>query len=141
MTIGEVAARAGIATSAIRFYEKAALLKPPVRVNGRRIYSAEAVHHLVIVRFAKANGFTLPEIRLLLRGFPESTPASIRWKKMARGKIAELEASITRAKAMKEMLESLAAHCRCRTLEQCAQGIARSLGGCRPSARRSARSQ
>jgi MerR family transcriptional regulator, redox-sensitive transcriptional activator SoxR len=140
MTIGEVATRAGIATSAIRFYEKAGLLKPPMRVNGRRIYSEGAAHQLVLIRFAKANGFTLPEIRLLLRGFPESTPASVRWKKMARGKIAELEASITKAKAMKEMLESLAAHCRCRTLEQCAQGIAKSLDGCRPSSRRSSRS-
>ena len=127
MTIGEVAKGAGIATSAIRFYEKAGLLKPPLRVNGRRIYSEGAAHQLVIIRFAKANGFTLPEIRLLFRGFPESTPASVRWKKMARGKIAELEASIVKAKAMKEILESLAAHCHCRTLEQCARGLARHL--------------
>ena len=125
MTIGEVAARAGIAPSAIRFYEKAGLLKPPARVNGRRIYANGAVHQLVVILFAKANGFTIPEIRLLLRGFPESTPASVRWKKLARGKIAELEASIVKARAMKEMLDSIAAHCRCRTLEQCAQGLAR----------------
>jgi DNA-binding transcriptional MerR regulator len=129
MTIGELAARVGIAPSAIRFYEKSGLLKPPLRVNGRRIYSDSAVHQLVIIRFAKDNGFHLPEIQLLLRGFPESTPASVRWKKMARGKIAELEASIAKAKAMKEMLESLAAHCHCRTLEQCARGLARHLAG------------
>lgn len=135
MTIGEVAARAGIATSAIRFYEKAGLLKSPLRVNGRRIYSESAAHQLVVIRFAKANGFTLPEIRMLLRGFPESTPASVRWKKMARGKITELEASIAKAKAMKEMLESLAAHCHCRTLEQCARGLARHLSGGRQSPR------
>jgi len=127
MTIGEVAARAGIAPSAIRFYEKGGLLKPPVRLNGRRIYSEGAVHQLVVILFAKANGFTLPEIRLLSRGFPDSTPASVRWKKMARGKIAELEASIVKAKAMKGMLESLAAHCRCRSFEQCARGLARHL--------------
>jgi MerR family redox-sensitive transcriptional activator SoxR len=131
MTIGEVAKGAGIATSAIRFYEKAGLLKPPARVNGRRIYSDGDVHQLVVIRFAKANGFTLPEIRLLLRGFPESTSASVRWKKMARGKIAELESSIAKAKAMKEMLESLAAHCHCRNLEQCSKGLARHLTGSR----------
>jgi MerR family transcriptional regulator, redox-sensitive transcriptional activator SoxR len=129
MTIGELAKGAGIAPSAIRFYEKAGLLKAPARVNGRRIYSEGAAHQLVLIRFAKANGFTLPEIRLLLRGFPEATPASVRWKKMARAKIAELKASITKAKAMREMLESLAAHCHCRTLEQCSKGLARHLSG------------
>lgn len=138
MTIGEVAATAGLAASAIRYYEKAGLLKPPARINGRRVYSSEVLHQLVVIRFAKDNSFTLPEIKLLLRGFPETTPASVRWKKLARGKIAELESTIVRAQAMKEMLESLASHCRCRKLEQCAQGFARRLGMSTRSSKRSA---
>lgn len=124
MTIGELARRAGLATSAIRFYEKAGLLPAPARSNGRRVYSSEAVQQLVIIGFAKNTGFTLPEIKLLLRGFPERTPASARWKRLAKGKIAEMEAAIAKARAMKEMLESIMG-CRCRKLEQCAQGFAR----------------
>jgi MerR family redox-sensitive transcriptional activator SoxR len=135
MTIGEVAARAGLATSAIRYYEKAGLLKPPARVNGRRIYSADILHQLIVIRFAKDNAFTLPEIKRLLRGFPESTPASVRWKKLARVKIAELESTIAKAQAMKEMLESLASRCRCRSLAQCAQGFARRFAVASPSGR------
>jgi MerR family transcriptional regulator, redox-sensitive transcriptional activator SoxR len=125
MTIGEVAARAGLAASAIRFYEKAGLLKPPVRLNGRRVYSSSVLHQLIVIRFAKDNAFTLPEIRQLLSGFPETMPASSRWKKLAGKKITELESTIAKARAMKQMLESLASRCRCRTLEQCAAGFAR----------------
>jgi MerR family redox-sensitive transcriptional activator SoxR len=129
MTIGEVAAQAGLATSAIRYYERAGLLKPAPRANGRRIYSADVLHPLLIIRFAKETGFTLPEIRFLLHGFPQNTTASARWKKMARGKIVELEAALARTQTMKKMLEAIMC-CQCRTLEQCARGFARSKGKC-----------
>lgn len=123
MTIGEIAAQAGLATSAIRYYEKAGLLGVAARVNGRRVYPAEALHQLMIIGFAKNTGFTLAEVKLLLRGFPENTPASARWKKLAKGKIAEMEATIAKAATMKKMLESIMG-CRCRKLQQCAQGFA-----------------
>lgn len=134
MTIGEIAARAGLAASAIRYYEKAGLLPAAARTHGRRVYSAEALNQLMIIGFAKNTGFTLTEIRLLLRGFPESTPASARWKKLAKGKIAEMEATISKAEAMKKMLESIM-HCRCRKLEQCASGFARHPELWRPAER------
>jgi MerR family redox-sensitive transcriptional activator SoxR len=123
MTIGEVAERAGVKPSTIRYYEKAGLLTPPARINGRRIYAPQAMHQLVIILFAKNTGFTLKEIRLLLRGFPDTTPASARWKKLAGAKIIEIESTLAKARAMKKMLESLMS-CRCRKLDQCAQGIA-----------------
>ena len=123
MTIGEVARQAGVATSAIRFYERAGLLAPAERQSGRRRYQPEVLHQLVVIRFAKGTGFTLPEIRLLLRGFPEKTPASARWRKMARRKIMELEEIIAKSRAMKATLESVMS-CRCAKLAQCAQGFA-----------------
>jgi len=125
MTIGELAAGAGLAPSAIRYYEKAGVIQAPPRANGRRVYREDAVHQLVIICFAKATGFSLTEIKLLLHGFPPKTTASARWKKMARGKLVELEAILTKARAMKRVLESMMS-CRCRTLQQCAQGLARS---------------
>ncbi|MGH9746803.1 MAG: MerR family transcriptional regulator [Candidatus Acidiferrales bacterium] len=124
MRIGEVAAKAGLAPSAIRYYERAGLLRQTQRTNGRRVYSAEILHQLVIIEFAKETGFTLSEIKLLLHGFPERTPASARWKKMARGKIKQLEVALAKTKAMKDMLEAMTS-CRCRKLEQCAQGLER----------------
>ena len=124
MTIGEVAAKATIATSAIRYYERSGLLKQPLRKNGRRVYSDDVLHELVMIEFAKETGFTLSEIKLLLHGFPENTPASARWKKMAREKIHELDVALAKTKAMRDMLEAMTS-CRCRKLEQCAQGLER----------------
>ena len=135
MNIGKLAAQAGLATSAIRYYEKAGLLPTAARTNGRRVYPAEALNQLMVIGFAKNTGFTLTEIKLLLRGFPESTPASARWKKLAKGKIAEMQATIAKAEAMKKMLESITG-CRCRKLEQCAQGFARRPQLWRPAGRR-----
>jgi MerR family redox-sensitive transcriptional activator SoxR len=124
VTIGEVAAKATIATSAIRYYERSGLLKQPLRKNGRRVYSEGVLHQLVIIEFAKETGFTLSETKLLLHGFPENTPASARWKKMAREKIHELDVALAKTKAMRDMLEAMTS-CRCRKLEQCAQGLER----------------
>lgn len=124
MKIGELAVRAKLAASAIRYYEQEGLLAPPPRVGGIRVYGPQVMHELAVVQFAKDAGFTLPEIKQLLHGFPSSTPASERWKKLARRKIAEMEETIARARAMKTMLERVM-KCECRDLKQCAQGMAR----------------
>jgi MerR family redox-sensitive transcriptional activator SoxR len=124
VTIGEVAAKAALAASAIRYYERTGLLKQPLRKNGRRIYSDEVLHQLVIIEFAKETGFTLSETKLLLHGFPENTPASARWRKMASEKIRELDVALAKTKAMRDMLEAITS-CRCRKLDQCAEGLER----------------
>jgi MerR family redox-sensitive transcriptional activator SoxR len=123
MTIGEVAKRAGLQASAIRYYEKMGLLAAPSRNSGRRTYQPEVVHQLFIICFAKEIGFTLDEIRLLLHDFPENTSASVRWSKLARAKIAQMEQMIVKARAVKKMLESVM-ECKCQKLEDCARGLA-----------------
>jgi MerR family redox-sensitive transcriptional activator SoxR len=123
MTIGELAASSGLRPSAIRFYEKTGLLLAPARKNGRRVYASEATHRLFLISFAKDTGFSLPEIKLLLHGFPQSTTAGDRWRKLATSKIQQLEASIRKARAMEQMLRSIM-KCRCTTIDQCARGLA-----------------
>jgi MerR family transcriptional regulator, redox-sensitive transcriptional activator SoxR len=123
MTIGELAALTNLKPSAIRFYEKTGLLPAPTRKNGRRVYSPEAAHRLTLISFAKDTGFSLPEIKLLLHGFPPTTTAGARWRKLAASKIRELEAGIAKARAMEQILRSIM-KCRCTTLDQCAQGLA-----------------
>lgn len=132
MTIGELAAGSNLRPSAIRFYEKAGLLPAPARRNGRRVYATEAMHRLFLIGFAKDTGFSLPEIKLLLHGFPQSTTAGDRWRKLATSKIQQLEASIKKARAMEQMLRSIM-KCRCTTIDQCARGLAT----CMPKRRRS----
>jgi MerR family redox-sensitive transcriptional activator SoxR len=136
MTIGELAAISNLKPSAIRFYEKTGLLPPPARKNGRRVYSSEAANRLTLIGFAKDTGFSLPEIKLLLHGFPSTTTAGERWRKLATSKIDQLESSIAKARAMETMLRSIM-KCRCVTMEQCARGLAACLNT--PTARRARR--
>lgn len=123
MTIGELATLSNLKPSAIRFYEKTGLLPAPTRRNGRRVYSPETAHRLTLIGFAKETGFSLPEIKLFLHGFPTSTTAGDRWRKLATSKIAQLEASIAKARAMEQMLRNIM-KCRCTTIDQCARGLA-----------------
>ncbi len=66
LTIGEVAERAGLRTSALRYYEEAGLLEPTTRVSGQRRYDESALERLTVIQFCQQLGFTLAEIRLLL---------------------------------------------------------------------------
>lgn len=124
MTIGEVAAQAGVQASAIRYYEKLGLLMPALRRGGKRIYQPEILHQLSVVCFAKELGFSLEEIAVLLKDFPENAKASPRWNQLANAKIREMKDLITKATAVQKMLEKTL-HCRCATLEDCAEGLTR----------------
>jgi len=68
LTIGQVAAQAGIRTSSIRYYESVGVLPEPDRVSGQRRYSAEILTRLGFIDVAKQAGFSLAEIRELLDG-------------------------------------------------------------------------
>jgi MerR family redox-sensitive transcriptional activator SoxR len=126
MTIGELASVSGLRPSAIRFYEKSGLLPAAARRNGRRVYSGESADRLFLINFAKDTGFSLPQIKLLLHGFPPSTTAGDRWRKLATAKIRELEAGIAKARAMEQMLRDIM-RCRCTTMDQCARDLAACL--------------
>lgn len=123
MTIGDVAARAGLHTSAIRYYERAGLLTLPSRTAGRRVYQTEVLHQLTIISVYKTLGFTLGEIKLLLNDFPKDKKASECFDQLARTKIEEMENIIVKATAVKKTLIDIV-QCRCTNLESCAQRIA-----------------
>src|SRR5215204_5217121 len=110
MSIGEVARRAGVRPSALRYYERVGgLLPPPERENGRRRYDGEVLREvldrLAVVRVAQQAGFTISEIRTLLDGFAEDTLPSERWRLLAEEKLPEVEALVKRALGMKDLLE------------------------------------
>jgi MerR family redox-sensitive transcriptional activator SoxR len=120
--IGEVARRAGLATSAIRYWEREGLIPRARRRGGRRVYDASVADRLALIRLAKAAGFTVAEIRRLLGGFGRRTPPGERWRRLARGKLAELEHRIEEAQRMKRVLRAVA-RCECPTFEDCARGM------------------
>jgi len=122
LTIGEVARRAGIRPSALRYYDSIGLLPAPARVNGRRRYDERTVQMLNVVHLAQRAGFTVAEIQTLLHGFAPDTPPAARWRPLAQRKLRELDALIEHALQMKGILET-GLNCGCLRLEDCAVAL------------------
>jgi MerR family redox-sensitive transcriptional activator SoxR len=122
MKIGELAARAGLNASALRYYEKMGLLAPPHRTGGQRRYPSEALDRVLLIRFAGEMGFTLDEIKLFLDGLRDNAPVGPRWRKLARRKIGEINCSIQRSLRLKLLLQHLL-QCRCATLQICVRRL------------------
>lgn len=67
LSIGELAERTGVATTALRYYDELGLVSPTVRESGgRRRYAASAVEEVGVIRFFREVGFTLAEITSFL---------------------------------------------------------------------------
>ena len=122
MKIGELATRAGLNASAIRYYEKLGLLAAPQRTGGQRRYPSDALNRVLLIRFATEMGFTLGEIKLFLNGLRENAPVGPRWKKLAHRKIAEIEENIGRSLRLKSLLQHLL-QCHCASLQICVQRL------------------
>jgi DNA-binding transcriptional MerR regulator len=100
LTIGELARRAGVTASALRYYEELGLLPPPARISGQRRYPESAVRLVGAILLYSDAGFTLAEQKALMAS-RSGTPA---WKQLAQRKIAELDEQIARAQAAREAI-------------------------------------
>ena len=122
MKIGQLARTANLNASAIRHYEKCGLLPSPHRLGGQRRYPADALHRVLLIRFASDMGFTLSEIKLFLSGLRDNSPVGPRWKKLAARKLAEVEQNIARSLKLKALLQGLS-RCHCASLQQCVRAL------------------
>ena len=118
ITIGQVAARAGIRVSHIRYYEEIGVLPQPVRVSGQRRYDEDVLHRLSIIDVAQRAGLTLDEIRELTGPRLRDESAGERLRELAQHKLPHIEALIERAQAVKRWLE-IAGSCDCKTVDVC----------------------
>jgi MerR family transcriptional regulator, redox-sensitive transcriptional activator SoxR len=122
LTIGEVARKAGLQTSAIRYYEKIGLLPKTQRIGGQRRYETSVLNYLEVINVAKRAGFRMDEIRHLFHGFGRGIPAFHRWQVLAQRKITEMDDLIARARKMKLLLQK-ADRCKCLDLEDCGKAF------------------
>jgi MerR family redox-sensitive transcriptional activator SoxR len=118
MSIGEVAERAGVRTSAIRYYESIGVLPEPARVAGQRRYGPDVLRVLAIVEAAQRAGLSLTEIRELLEASHAGTPVGDHLRALARRKLPEVDALLERTLVIKRWLQ-VAATCECLTLDDC----------------------
>jgi MerR family redox-sensitive transcriptional activator SoxR len=123
LLIGEIARRAGLSTSALRYYERVGLLPPPARMSKRRIYDSKVLGRIRIILLALDAGFTVKETKTFLSGYPLSTTPAERWRALAVKKLTELDEQMARLAQMKSILND-SFHCRCTRIEDCEQYMA-----------------
>ena len=118
LTIGEVARRAGVATSSIRYYESIGLLPEPDRLHGQRRYDGDVLGRLAFIGVAQSAGFKLSEIKELVGGVDDGDALSQHIRSLSTRKLDEVEALLERTRAMKGWLE-VAQTCGCASPAEC----------------------
>jgi MerR family redox-sensitive transcriptional activator SoxR len=116
MRIGEVAQRAGVRVSLIRYYEDIGLLPAPERVSGQRRYDSSVLRRLAVVGVAQRAGLSLDEIRELVEH--GNDPMSGRLREIADQRLPEMDRLIERAQRVREWLAA-AQSCDCETIDLC----------------------
>jgi MerR family transcriptional regulator, redox-sensitive transcriptional activator SoxR len=116
IAIGEVAKRAGMSTSRIRYYEARGLLPAPDRAAGKRRYTEDVFRRLAIIDAAQKVGFTLEQIRDLLGS--RDQPAHERLRQLALLKLPELDDLIARATSVRRVLK-MCSRCDCESIDVC----------------------
>jgi MerR family redox-sensitive transcriptional activator SoxR len=99
MTIGEAADRAGVATSALRYYERRGLLAADTRRSGQRRYTEATLRRLVFIGMLQDAGLALDEIEGVLNATNVKE-----WKAIARTRLTALDAEIERLQLAREYL-------------------------------------
>jgi len=99
MTIGEVARRAGVATSAVRYYERRGLLEADARAAGQRRYEAATLRRLVFIGMLQDAGLSLDDVAGILDA------ASVgEWKAIGARRLEALDAEIERLQQARAVL-------------------------------------
>src|SRR4051812_28077824 len=105
LSIGEVARRAGVRTSSIRYYERIGLLPEPERSGGQRRYDPHVLGRLGFIGVAQSAGFKLREIKELMHGVDGADGMGGTMRSLSGQKLGEVEVLLERTKAMKGWLE------------------------------------
>ncbi len=107
LTIGELARRAGLRTSGLRYYEAEGLLIPDARSEaGYRLYAPGAEDTLRFIQQAQHLGFSLADIRTMLRGVQEDSLSGKELLDMAQDRLLDLERRLTESLVVHHEMES-----------------------------------
>jgi DNA-binding transcriptional MerR regulator len=99
LSIGEVAARAGVATSTIRYYERRGLLVADARSSGQRRYTVESLRRLVFIGMLQDAGLALDDIDGILHAAEVAE-----WKAIAARRLTALDEDIAKLQQAREVL-------------------------------------
>ena len=119
LTVGDVAARSGVAVSTLHFYESAGLIQSWRNSGNQRRYAREVLRRVAIIRVAQRAGISLARIRDALQTLPdERTPTSDDWKKLSARWREDLNDRIARLTRLRDQLNGCIG-CGCLSLGVC----------------------
>ena len=119
LTIGEVAARTGVPTSALRFYERQQLIGAQRSEGGQRRIHRDELRRIAFIRVAQRVGLTLDEIRAALATLPGGrTPTAADWQRLSRSWRPRLDEQIAVLQRLRDQLSSCIG-CGCLSLRAC----------------------
>lgn len=117
LPIGELADKAHVRASALRYWEERGLLPGARREGGRRVWPAAMLRRVALIKMAQRAGFTLAEITRLLS--EETTAAATRqWRDMATRKLPELDRHIAQTQALRQAVADCL-ECGCMNVDRC----------------------
>ena len=119
ISIGNLAERAGVPHSALRFYEQQGLLKSVRTAGGQRRYARDALRRVAFIRSAQNVGLRLYDIAEALAQLPESrTPTKSDWARLSKRWRTMLDARIQALEALRDQLDQCIG-CGCLSLTAC----------------------
>ena len=120
LTIGEMAARSGVRTSTLRYYEERGLISSERTSGGQRRYARETLRRVAVIRAAQVLGLTLEQIRGALDGLPQGrTPDRNDWERLSQAWRGSLDDRIAELEALRDRLAGCIG-CGCLSLDSCA---------------------
>ncbi len=119
LTIGALSERAGVATSALRFYEAEGLIHAGRSPAGQRRFSRDTLRRVAFIRVAQQVGLTLEQIRTALASLPESrTPNERDWEKLSKSWRPRIDYQIRMLERLRDRLDGCIG-CGCLSLRHC----------------------
>ncbi|MBI1940806.1 MAG: redox-sensitive transcriptional activator SoxR [Acidobacteria bacterium] len=119
LTIGEVAKRSGVATSALRFYEERGLIHSERNVSGHRRYPRAVIRRVAFIVFAQKVGLTLEEVGAELAKLPQNrVPERRDWAKLSGGWTRRIDERIAELERLRAGLTECIG-CGCLSLDRC----------------------
>lgn len=119
LTIGELAARSGVAPSALRYYERLGLIHATRTTGNQRRYRRTELRRVSFVRIAQQVGVSLEEIRAALASLPEGrTPTRADWARLSARWRGRLDDQIALLERLRDQLDGCIG-CGCLSLQKC----------------------
>ena len=120
LTVGQLAARSGVAVSAVHFYEAKGLISSRRTAGNQRRYTRDTLRRLAVIRVAQRVGIPLRTVAEALDTLPEGrTPTREDWARLSAGWRSELDVRIDQLTRLRDRLTDCIG-CGCLSIDRCA---------------------